>query len=189
MAPLGDTSERLVNGPAPDPFDWIDADASRAVSRVAGVVALLLIVTIQVLTPALITTAAPLGVVSLQLATTQAAAAAIVASWEGVPLAVAAFGHGLDLALPFAYAIAIGAAARVRGLRAPRAIPAARLAAWAGIVAAGLDLIENVAMAVTLLAGASWASVIVTLAAAVPKWVSLSLAVAALGVAARRARV
>jgi hypothetical protein len=177
-----------VSGPAPDPFAWIAADAARTVSRVAGVAALLLIATIQALTPALVTEAAPLGIVSLQLATSEASAARIVASWEGLPLALAAFGHGLDLVLPVAYAIGIGAAARVRALRSPAALPAARLAAWAAIVAASLDLVENVAMAVTLLVGASWASVIVTLAAAVPKWVSLTLAVLALAVAALRAR-
>jgi hypothetical protein len=177
-----------MNTPAPDPFAWIAAEAARTVSRVAGLAALILIVAIQVLTPALVTESAPYGIVSLQLATSEAAAARMVASWEGRALAVAAFGHGLDTVLPFAYAIGIGAAARVRALRTPAALPAARLAAWSAIVAASLDLVENIAMAVTLLAGASWASVIVTLAAAVPKWASLSLAAGALGVAALRAR-
>jgi len=189
LAALGDTATPAVNVPTPDPFAWIAQDAARTVSRVAGVAALILIVTIQALAPALTTDVAPFGIVSLQLATSEAAAARIVASWDGRALAIAVFGHGLDLALPFAYAIGIGAAARVRALRSTAAIPAARLAAWSAIVAASLDLIENVAMAVTLLIGASWASVIVTLAAAVPKWASLTLAVGALGVAALRARV
>jgi len=189
VAALGDTAAPPVSAPTPDPFGWITQDAARTVSRVAGLAALALIVTIQALTPSLITEAAPFGIISLQLATSEVAADRIVASWEGLPLAVAAFGHGLDLVLPFAYAIAIGAAARVRALRSISAIPAARLAAWSAIVAASLDLIENVAMAVTLLIGASWASVIVTLAAAVPKWASLTLAVGALGFAALRARV
>jgi hypothetical protein len=177
-----------VNGPAEDPFSWIAAGSARNVSRFAGAAALLLIVGIQVLSASLITPAAPLGIVSLQLATSQEAAARIVASWEGSALAVAAFGHGLDLVLPVAYALAIGAAARVRALLAPAAVPSARLAAWSVLVAAGTDLVENIAMAVTLLAGASWASVIVTLAAAVPKWAALALAVGALAVAALRAR-
>jgi len=185
---VGDTPGGAVNPPVEDPFSWIAADAARTVSRVAGVVAVSLIVLIQVLAPTLVTDAAPYGMVSLQMATSQEQAARIVASWQGAPLAVAAFSHGLDLVLPVAYALAIGAAARVRALRAPLAIPAARLAAWSVLVAAATDLVENTAMAVTMLAGASWASVIVTLSAAVPKWASLALAVGALGVAAVRAR-
>ncbi len=189
MVAMAVTAPSVVNAPTPDPFAWIAPDAARAVSRAAGLAALVLIVTIQVLTPTLRTEAAPLGIVSLQLATSQTAADGMLASWDGRPLVIAAFSHGLDTVLPFAYAIGIGAAARVRALRSRSAVPAARLAAWSAIVAASLDLVENAAMAVTLLAGASWASVIVTLAAAVPKWASLTLAVGALGVAALRARV
>jgi hypothetical protein len=188
MGALADTAPSAVNAPTPDPFAWIAPDAARAVSRAAGLAALVLIVTIQVLTPTLRTEAAPLGIVSLQLATSQTSAAGMVASWDGRPLVIAAFSHGLDTVLPFAYAIGIGAAARVRAQRSRAAVPAARLAAWSAIVAASLDLVENTAMAITLLSGASWASVIVTLAAAVPKWASLTLAVAVLGVAAVRAR-
>jgi hypothetical protein len=188
MAALGDPAASGVSTPADDPFSWIAEGSARTVARIAGGVALVLIVLIQALTPALMTDAAPFGIVSLQLATSQAAAARIVASWEGGALAVATFSHGLDTVLPFAYALGIGAAARVRGLRSPAAVPAARLAAWSVLVAAATDLVENVAMAVTLLVGASWASVIVTLAAAVPKWTSLALAVGALAVASLRAR-
>jgi hypothetical protein len=185
---VGDTAASVVNAPAEDPFAWIAADSARAVSRIAGLVAVTLIILIQVLAPTLATDAAPYGIVSLQLATSQEAAARIVASWEGTALAVAAFSHGLDLVLPLAYALGIGAAARVRALRAPAAVPAARLAAWSVLVAAATDLVENIAMAATILVGASWASVIVTLVAAVAKWASLTLAVGALGVATLRAR-
>jgi hypothetical protein len=171
-----------------DPFGWVTAASARTVSRVAGVLTVLLMLTIQLLSPALTTPPAPLGIGSLQLATSPASAAAIVASWDGPALGIAALTHGLDLVLPFAYALAIGAAARVRGLRSVAARRPARFAGWSVVVAAATDQVENVAMAVTLLGRVSLASVLVTLAAAALKWSALALALAALAVAAVRAR-
>jgi hypothetical protein len=171
-----------------DPFAWVTAASARTVSRAAGVLTVVLMLTIQSLAPALTTPLAPLGIGSLQLATSPASAAAIVASWDGPALGIAALTHGIDLVLPFAYALAIGAAARVRGLRSVAARRPARFAGWSAVVAAATDQIENVAMAVTLLGRVSPASVLVTLVAAALKWSALVLALVSLAVAAVRAR-
>jgi hypothetical protein len=171
-----------------DPFAWIAAGATRSVARIAGGVTLTLILAIQLLGPPLRTDAAPFGIVSLQLATSEAQATAIVASWTGTSLGVAALTHGLDLLLPFAYALAIGAAARSRALVSASALAPARLAGWAAVLAAATDQIENAAMAATILGRISTGGVLVTLGAAAVKWATLALAVGALALAARRAR-
>jgi hypothetical protein len=165
----------------------------RTLARVAGMTAVVVFVGLAVLGAPLRTGAAPLGIVSLQLATSPAAADAVVAAWTGHMLVRAALLHGADFLLPVAYATAIMLAARLLAARQPSSPrghgrSATTLAGGSALLAAIADQTENVAMAVTLLAGSSWASVLVTLAAAVVKFAALPLALGALGVAAVRAR-
>ncbi len=146
------------------------------VAAVAGGAAAALMLAIQVVGAGLATSAAPSGLVSLQLAPDVRTAAAIVATWTG-PLRTAALrAHALDLLLPLAYGTATAAAGlalargRAAGRRSERL---ARGAGRAGVAAAVLDQVENAAMGVTLLAGPGRSSVAVTLGAAAGKWVLL----------------
>jgi hypothetical protein len=160
----------------------------RAVQYSATAATVTLFAVILALGLPLRTTAAPLGIVSLQLAAAPDVADAMLDSWAAVPRARILWAHGLDLLLPFAYALALGMAVTRAGARSVVAVPAAQLAVGAVIAAAVADQVENVAMAVTLLMGPRWGSVLVTLAAATVKFTTLLIALVALAITLRRAR-
>jgi hypothetical protein len=121
----------------------------------------------------LTTGAAPLGILSLELAGTPARAAAILASWDGAARAAAAWVQVLDTLFPVAY-VQLG-----RALTARFTGSAGRWSA-ALITAGVLDaLVENVALDVILWTETpSWPLVVVATAAA---GVKLALLVAAIG--------
>lgn len=170
------------------PFGRVPAGAREPVVRAAGAAALVLLATILVLGAPLRTPATPLGIVSLQFATSPAAAEAMLTAWEGVARTRLGWAHGLDLVLPVAYAVWVGTFATVLSVRSARAAGPSSLAAGAVLVAAVADQVENVAMAVTLLVGPSWGSVLLTLVAATVKSATLVAALGALAAAVLRAR-
>ena len=147
--------------------------------RFAVLATALLFLAITVLGLPLRTEAAPLGIASLQLAPTVDAAVSVLDSWSDVARSRLLWAHGLDVLLPFAYAAAIGLAARRRS---------AERALVAGVVAALADQAENVAMTVSILEGPTTSLVAVTLLAAVMKWATLVLALVLLGRASTGAR-
>lgn len=111
---------------------------------------------------ALITPAAPMGMISFQLARTPQQTQALLASWDAATRQVAAFCLGLDYLFMPAYALAISLAARwvSEGLRL-RLRQGMRLHGWplaaAGVpiawgvwLGALLDAIENAAQAAML---------------------------------------
>lgn len=151
--------------------------------RRAVVATALLFAAITVLGLPLRTDVAPLGVVSLQLAPTVDAAAAVLTSWADVPRPWLLVAHGLDVLLPLAYAGTIVLAARRHGSRS-----AARLA----VAAALADQVENLLMLRTILDGPTTTLVGVTLLAATVKWTALVIALVLLAravVATRRSAV
>ena len=158
------------------------------VLRAAGIATLALVVAIELLGAPLRNAQAPLGIVSLQLAASPAVAEAILTSWASIPRSRLLWTHGLDLLLPVAYATLVVAIASRAADRTSVAAHAAGIAGVAGIVAACADQIENLAMALTILTTPSWGSVLVTLVAAVVKFATLALALAALGAALWSAR-
>jgi hypothetical protein len=166
-------------------------EATRCVVvRSATVATVVLLAATLVLGLPLRTPASPLGIVSLQLATSPAAAASVLDAWASVPRMRLLWAHGLDLLLPVAYALAIAsAAAGARSVLGRRHL-AAPIAAGAAVVAAIADQVENLAMVVTILIAPTWASVLVTLVGATVKFAMLALAVGALvaTLAAVRAR-
>jgi hypothetical protein len=157
------------------------AGRRRASARVAAVLALLILATILILGDPLRTAVAPLGIVSLQFVTSPLAAEAVLASWETIPQARLLWAHGLDLVLPVAYASAIVLAAAGSARRARVRVMSVRTAAVAAISAAVADQIENLAMFATILVRPTWASVLVTLVAAIAKFALLMLALGSLG--------
>jgi hypothetical protein len=173
------------------PFERVPVHRRLPLARSAAVVALALFVVIVVLGAPLRTDAAPLGIVSLQVAASPDVAASILASWVDVPRARLLWAHGLDLALPVAYAVAIGLAAAglSRGVGTSRAgVSAPAVAAGGALVAAIADQVENVAMWLTILRGPGWGSVLVTLVAMTVKSAVLVLALGALAMTYRDAR-
>ena len=93
----------------------------------------------------------PNGIVSFELAYSDAAARAIVASWDSTTQLIAALGLGFDYLFLACYTTAIGAA----GIALSRTWPfGARVAgplAWLAWVAGGMDAIENAALAQILI--------------------------------------
>jgi len=170
------------------PFARVPAAHRRALQHTTTAVAVGLLVAITVLGLPLRTDAAPLGIVSLQLAASPDVATQMLDSWASVLRARVLWTHGLDLVLPFAYALAVGTAATRAAVRVTSVGPSAQIAAGAGLVAAIMDQVENVAMGLTILDAPSWGSVLVTLASATIKFATLAVAVGALGVTLQRAR-
>jgi hypothetical protein len=105
------------------------------------------------------TPAAPLGIVSFQLAGSVEAAEAVLASWDPSARAAAGFSLGLDFLFLLAYptCLAFGCLWAGRALERRRAPAAAALAApvaWAQCVVAAADAGENVALLRVLVHGA-----------------------------------
>ncbi|MBU0512255.1 MAG: hypothetical protein KKD28_05190 [Chloroflexi bacterium] len=100
------------------------------------------------------TEAAPYGVISFEVAGSVARAGQILASWDAVARERAAFGLGLDfLFIPvYALTISLGCVMAADVLRRhawPLASPGAVLI-WGVFLAALLDVIENIALTITL---------------------------------------
>jgi hypothetical protein len=151
-------------------------------------VAVVVFIAITVLGLPLRTDEAPLGIVSLQLAASPDVAARMLDSWASVVRSRVLWTHGLDLVLPFAYALAVGTAATRAAARVASVGPSAQIAVGAVLIAAFADQVENVAMGLTILGVPSWGSVLVTLASATIKFATLAVAIGALGVTLQRAR-
>lgn len=161
------------------------------IAVLATLVAVAVMVAIQTIGAATVTVAAPLGLVSLQFTLDPGAAQAIVDSWVGSARTAALQAHALDVVLPCAYGTAVLAAGRALAVGRAAGTDAARTARRAGllgVVAAVLDQIENAAMAVTLLDGASTGATLVTVVAAASKWGLLAASLAGLALVGWRTR-
>jgi hypothetical protein len=158
----------------------------RATERSALVASIVLLGVITVLGLPLWTDAAPLGIVSLQFATSPEAADRMLDSWSVVPRARLLWAHGLDLLLPVSYAVAIAAAATRLAAASVDARQWAAIASASAVVAAVADQLENVALGVTILVSPSWTAVLVTLVGATVKTALLVVALGALIVAGLR---
>jgi hypothetical protein len=127
------------------------------------------------------TAAAPLGIISLELAGTAEHAATILASWGAPQREAAAFGLGLDFLFLFLYPITISLACRIVAARVATSWPrwsligmAIALAVPACVV---LDAIENAALWRVLAVGpaAPWPSVAAV--AAYPKFALVAIGI------------
>jgi hypothetical protein len=123
------------------------------------------------------TSAAPQGMVSLELAGDAARAERILDSWGARGQRMAALSLGLDVLFLVLYATANALACLWAGrVLAPRAL--ARLAtplAWGQWLAGGLDAVENAALAVVLLDGPAGPWPALARAAAVPKFALVAM--------------
>lgn len=170
------------------PFARVPAAHRRVVAHSSTAVSVALLVAIGALGLPLRTEAAPLGLLSLQLAVSPDVAAEILDSWVSVLRSRVLWTHGLDLVLPVAYALAIGTAVTRVAARVTSVGASAQIAAGAVLVAAIADQVENIAMALTIVVAPSWGSVLFTLAFATIKFATLSVAFGALAVTLWQAR-
>ena len=136
------------------PFDFIPPGRwPRFFWPLLGLTVLLIFV-FAVSGAALTTKAAPYGVVSFELAGSVENAQKILTSWDADAQIRAAFGLGLDFLFMVLYAITIafgcGMAARVLQRRNWPLARWGNLLAWAVILAALLDVIENLALTIVL---------------------------------------
>ncbi|NJD58322.1 MAG: hypothetical protein FIA98_02860 [Anaerolineae bacterium] len=102
----------------------------------------------------LTTTTAPAGIVSFELAFTPSRAEDILSSWNPDSQLRAAFIQGLDFLFPLVYSAALGLGCILAGrVLLERRKPLAtwgRILAWALVVAAACDYLENIALVTEL---------------------------------------
>ncbi len=136
------------------PFQSIPADKRPAVFWPLLLITLFLLVLLNMEGKPMVTPAAPLGIVSYELAGSVSRAQEILASWDQRAQLSAAFSLGLDYVFMLAYSTTIGLACvwtadalRRRGW--PLASVGAPLA-WGLWLAAAFDATENIALVVIL---------------------------------------
>lgn len=138
----------------PDPYSNLPVSLRRRLMLIASLVSILILIVFGWLGAPLTTPAAPMGMVSFQLARTPHQLQAVLSSWDITTQLIAAFCLGLDYLFMSAYALAISLADRWAGevLRARR-WPFASLGIpliWGVWLAALLDAVENAAQAAML---------------------------------------
>jgi hypothetical protein len=144
----------------------------------------------QIVNLPLITPAAPQGIISFELAGRPASAAAMLASWTPLAQKYAALGLGLDYIFMLLYATTIALACLWAGDVLQRGgWPGGRLGvglAWGQWIAAALDALENLALALILLdhPTAPWAAIARVCAALKFALIFLGLVYAFLGLLA-----
>jgi len=144
------------------PLAFIPDNKRKRVFYLALAATLIVMAVFQlVLDPPLKTTAAPNGIVSFELAGSQAKAQAILASWDSSAQLYTAFGLGFDFLFMPVYATAIALGVLLAAGRHPGWF--ASLGAWVGwgaFAAALFDAAENICLFNLLLgnSGANYAS-------------------------------
>jgi hypothetical protein len=151
----------------------VDRKRRRCTTAIASALTVLLLVALAAIGAPLVGPESPFGIVSLQFVADHERAMAIVAGWGPQGRAVAVHHLALDLVLPFAYATALAGAANALGERSSASRPgtdaALRLVGRAAVGAAGSDLVENVAMLLTVTGRGGAASTAVTVTMAIAK--------------------
>lgn len=171
------------------PLRRLSAPAQRRALPPLIVATLALTAVLQFVGRPLQTAAAPLGIISFELAGTWEAAGAMVASWDQAAQLHAAFSLGLDYLYMPLYAATIALAcvrAAASTLRRPPAAALGLLLAWGLGLAALLDAVENVALWQVLQgpAAVAWPAVARWCAIAKFAWVFAGLLYASAGFAA-----
>jgi hypothetical protein len=139
----------------PQPFRWISPSAQAQVFIALLAVTLVVMISLQVLGAPLQTDAAPLGIVSFELAGSLPDAHGMLESWGPSGRVYAGVNLGLDYFFLIAYAgsIGLGCVLLAQGLstRMRFLSLAGVVLAWAMIAAALLDSVENYALIRVLL--------------------------------------
>lgn len=141
------------------PFASLAPQPLRKLFYISLAATLVITIVINVVGEPLVTTLAPYGIVSFELAGTPERAKAIIESWDEQARLFAAFSLGFDYLYMLAYSMAIGlgcvsAAQAIRSMRWPLTALGIPLA-WGMWLAALFDAVENLSLSLILLAGAS----------------------------------
>lgn len=136
---------------------------------------------------ALVTAAAPLGILSLQFACGAGAVQSILASWDAFMLEHARLSLHWDMAFAPAYGLALAALSERLGGGPRRSARGGHVTAWLPLLAAAADLLENV-LHLLLIAGGAPVVALPACAAALLKWALLAawLAIVLTGLFGRR---
>ncbi len=137
------------------PFGWISVKAQQWAFVILLLLTLILMLSLQVLDAPLKTEAAPLGIISFELAGELSLAQEMIASWGPQGQVYAGLSLGLDYLFLVAYAgaIALGCVLVGRSLskRLPTMASLGVLLAWGQIGAALLDAVENYSLILILM--------------------------------------
>lgn len=171
--------------PALHPFQWLPEAHQKNVLIGAMLLTAVLMAAIFTTNDPLQNPAAPLGIVSLQLAASLAAAQAILAAWGPAAQRWAILNLLIDYPYLLAYAttLGLGCVLIARHLPGPRHIALLGVwLSWGVIGAALLDAVENAALLRLLLGDLREAWVVLAFWCAVPKYVLVLAALAYLGI-------
>lgn len=168
-----------MNAPLGHPFARFPARARRPALFLFAAATLAIGLQLSSLDRGLRTPASPHGIISFELAATEARATRILDAWGSEGRALAARSLRLDFGFLAAYApwlalLCAGASERLRTRRAPLAAAGVALA-WGQLVAGALDGIENFALLRVLAADSPGAWPALAAACAWPKFVLVAL--------------
>jgi hypothetical protein len=136
------------------PLQWLPEHVRKPLFWIFLAWTLVLMLLFQLLNRPLSTPAAPMGIISMQLAWTAEKTSAILSSWGATAREYAAFGLGFDYLFMPVYAAALALGSLLATGRHPGLF--ARLGSWIGLacfLAAILDGLENMGQFLQLFSG------------------------------------
>jgi hypothetical protein len=136
------------------PLEHLKPDFQKKSFIILLILTILIMALMNVIGAPLITSAAPNGIISFELAFSPAHAQQMISSWSPDAQLRASFIQGLDFLFPLVYSIALGFGCLLTSsLLRSRGKPLSlfgRVIAWGLILAALCDYIENIALATEL---------------------------------------
>ncbi len=136
------------------PFENIKPNVQKNCFITLLILTIVVMAIMNIIGSPLTTVSAPSGIVSFELAFTQARAQEIISSWNSDAQLRAAFIQGLDFLFPLIYSSALGLGclitARILLLRGKPLQSIGSLLAWGLLLAAACDYLENIALVAEL---------------------------------------
>lgn len=139
----------------PHPFEFIPTGLRRTFFILFLALTLVIVLIFQfVIDPPLRTALSPLGIVSFELAWSVDAVRAIMGAWDYTTSLYAAFGLGFDFLFMLCYVFTIGMATLMGSKRmGPRFMSVGKWLGWGVILAAILDMLENIFLFIIMTRG------------------------------------
>ncbi len=139
----------------PHPFNFVSSQARRSAFAIFLLLAFVCLgLFFFVLDPPLRTAAAPWGLISLELAWRTTTVRAILGSWDHADKVYAAFSLGFDFLFILCYAFVLGIGTQIASERlGQRFSGMGRVLGWGVVLAALLDVSENILLFVIMTKG------------------------------------
>ena len=161
------------------PFLWVSESSRTRVFWVFFTFAVALMLTLQFLGAPLKTAASPVGIVSYELAGNAAESQKILSAWDTTKKAYAGVNLGLDYLFIVSYVGTIGLGCSLLAVKLGQRFRALAYIgvtlAWAQLIAAAFDSLENVALLKLLFGSEQPAWSVVARACAIPKFLIVLL--------------